>query len=60
MIFNMPRTDIRKHGKKKKTRNTTFLKGHLPWNKDQQSISSVPCTEPTCQYPGVSSGDSSV
>lgn len=41
----MPKTDIRKHGKKKKTRNTTFLKGHLPWNKDQQPISSVPCTE---------------
>lgn len=33
--------------KKKKTRNTTFLKGHLPWNKDQQPISSVPCTEST-------------
>lgn len=43
----MPRTDRRRQGKKKKTRKTTFLKGHLPWNKDQQPISSVPCTEST-------------
>jgi hypothetical protein len=47
MIFNMPRTDRHRQGKKKKTRKTTFLKGHLPWNKDQQPISSVPCTEST-------------
>lgn len=49
MIFNMPRTDRCKQGKqkKKRTRKTTFLKGHLPWNKDQQSIRSVPSTEPT-------------
>lgn len=43
----MPRTDRHRQGKKKKTRKTTFLKGHLPWNKDQQPISSVPCTEST-------------
>lgn len=48
----MPRTDRCKQGKKKKkkTRKTTFLKGHLPWNKNQQSISSVPCTEPKAVY----------
>lgn len=43
----MPRTDRHRQGKKKKTRKTTFIKGHLPWNKDQQPISSVPCTEST-------------
>lgn len=47
MIFNIPRTDRRKQGQKEKTRTTTFLKRHQPWNKDQQSISSVRCTEPT-------------